>query len=377
MGRCGGSGIGAANPPPSRHLAAAGSALPPARRGDRRAPVLVEGSHAGHGLLSLVGRDSGDARANRRRLVAFGRAIERSGLRPRLRCRSCGLDPDRRHRRAWRRSSSAAPMRRPAPARCRAPRSRRAPLHSAAAAVRRRRGRPPCRRGRDGPARRSSCAANSGHCRHRDARTECRTSDNSRRRRARGAGRSALDLRHRHIGIMHVHGFAEHVLGMLGDSFRASPQHRVGGRRTIGGDDLDRLGRAGFAIGLPNHVEQFGIHVGFVVVAPVAQEVVELAAASQDHIGRRRGRSPRCSRAYGCGRDEWCAYRHWRWHFRCAPAHRPGRETPGRRSQPRRKRETGGPARSALSRNIGLAVLMAAHAIGRTRHGEQSLAEKG
>ena len=56
----------------------------------------------------------------------------------------------------------------------------------------------------------------------------------------------------------------------------AAAQHGVGGGRAIGGDDLDRLLAVDVAVDFPEDVEQLTVHLGLVLVAPVAQEVVEL-----------------------------------------------------------------------------------------------------
>ena len=61
----------------------------------------------------------------------------------------------------------------------------------------------------------------------------------------------------------------------------ATPRERrrsiwIGGGRTVGRDDADRLLGADLAHHFPQDVEQLRVHPREVVVAPVAQEVVEL-----------------------------------------------------------------------------------------------------
>ena len=82
--------------------------------------------------------------------------------------------------------------------------------------------------------------------------------------------------RHWDVQIMHVHRLSEHVLGKFRDGLGAAAQHGVGLGRAIGGDHVDGLLRAGFAIGLPDHVEEPRVHFHGFIVAPVAQEIVQL-----------------------------------------------------------------------------------------------------
>src|ERR1700733_13650121 len=53
-------------------------------------------------------------------------------------------------------------------------------------------------------------------------------------------------------------------------------EHGVGGGRTVGGDDLDRLLAVDVAVDFPEDVEQMTIHRGLVLGAPIAQIVIEL-----------------------------------------------------------------------------------------------------
>lgn len=91
--------------------------------------------------------------------------------------------------------------------------------------------------------------------------------------------RGRAQLRQRHAGNVEVHRLAEHVLALLGDARRAAAQHGVGGRRAIGGDDVDVVARADGAVDLPHQIEQARVHVGRLVAPPVAQELVDLLEA--------------------------------------------------------------------------------------------------
>ena len=46
-------------------------------------------------------------------------------------------------------------------------------------------------------------------------------------------------------------------------------------RRAVGRNDDDRLGCPGGPVGLPDHVEQPRVHPGLIIVAPIAQEIIE------------------------------------------------------------------------------------------------------
>ena len=83
----------------------------------------------------------------------------------------------------------------------------------------------------------------------------------------------------RNAGNLEVDRLAEHVLAELGDAARAPAQHRVGGRRAVRRDDVDRLLGLHLARNFPQDVEQLRVHPRLVVVAPVAQEIVELFQA--------------------------------------------------------------------------------------------------
>ena len=93
---------------------------------------------------------------------------------------------------------------------------------------------------------------------------------------------------------MGVDRLAFHVLRMLGHLARPPAQHRVGLRRAVGGENVDRLRRSRLAIDLPDDVEQVGVHLGRLVEPPVATEPVELVEDALvidavDHEGERAG----------------------------------------------------------------------------------------
>ena len=81
---------------------------------------------------------------------------------------------------------------------------------------------------------------------------------------------------HRHAGHGRIHRPAQDMLRVFGDAVRAAAQHRVGLRRAVGRNNHDRLGCSGGPVGLPDHVEQARIHPGAIVIAPIAQEPIEL-----------------------------------------------------------------------------------------------------
>ena len=83
------------------------------------------------------------------------------------------------------------------------------------------------------------------------------------------------DLLERHVRNEEVHRMAEHVLAGARHTGRAAAEHGVGGRGTVGRDDLDRLLAVDVAVNLPQDVEQVTIHRGRFLAAPVAEEVIE------------------------------------------------------------------------------------------------------
>jgi hypothetical protein len=84
------------------------------------------------------------------------------------------------------------------------------------------------------------------------------------------------DLDERHAGDEEIHRVALHVLAVTRHARRAAAEHGVGGGRAIGGNDLDRLLAVDVAVDFPDDVEQPAVHIGGVLAAPVAQEVIEL-----------------------------------------------------------------------------------------------------
>ena len=93
---------------------------------------------------------------------------------------------------------------------------------------------------------------------------------------------------------MRVDRLALHMLRMFGHLARPPAQHRVGLRRAVGGENVDRLRRAQFAIDLPDDVEQMRVHLGRLVEPPVAAEPVQLVehrliVDAVDHEGERAG----------------------------------------------------------------------------------------
>ena len=79
-----------------------------------------------------------------------------------------------------------------------------------------------------------------------------------------------------HVRDVEVHRMAEHVLAEARHARGAAAEHGVGGRGSVGGDDLDRLLAVDVAVDFPEDVEQVTIHRGLVLAAPVAEEVIEL-----------------------------------------------------------------------------------------------------
>jgi hypothetical protein len=69
---------------------------------------------------------------------------------------------------------------------------------------------------------------------------------------------------------------AEHVLAEPRNAAAAPPQHRIGPRRPITANYLNWLLRAGFALHLPDKIDQMRIHARLFGAAPVAQEPVKL-----------------------------------------------------------------------------------------------------
>ena len=73
-----------------------------------------------------------------------------------------------------------------------------------------------------------------------------------------------------------VHGLAAHVLALLGHALGAGAQHGIRRGRAIAAQHRDALLAAHVPVDLPNEVEQLGVHLGGLGMAPVAQEPVKL-----------------------------------------------------------------------------------------------------
>ena len=83
-------------------------------------------------------------------------------------------------------------------------------------------------------------------------------------------------LLHRHVGEMHVHRLAEDVAALARLAADGAAQHVVGAARAVAGDDVDRLGRAQLGVHLPDQIDEVGVHLRRLVLAPVAQDPVDL-----------------------------------------------------------------------------------------------------
>ena len=66
------------------------------------------------------------------------------------------------------------------------------------------------------------------------------------------------------------------MLAVLGDRARAAAQHGIGLRRPIAADDMDRLVGSGLLIDLPEQVVQVRIHGLRFLLAPVADQIIQL-----------------------------------------------------------------------------------------------------
>ena len=75
-----------------------------------------------------------------------------------------------------------------------------------------------------------------------------------------------------------IHGLAQRVLAAFGDPGigRATPEHVVGVRRAITGDDVNVVPRAAALVDFPDENQQLGIHFRGLVLAPVPEEPVDL-----------------------------------------------------------------------------------------------------
>src|SRR5262249_21618007 len=84
------------------------------------------------------------------------------------------------------------------------------------------------------------------------------------------------DLFKRNARDEEIHRLTVYMLAELCNPAGASAQHRIGFGRAVAADHLDRLSSAGFAISVPQQIEQMGIHVSLFLAPPVAHEPVEL-----------------------------------------------------------------------------------------------------
>ena len=84
------------------------------------------------------------------------------------------------------------------------------------------------------------------------------------------------DLLQRYAGNEEIHRVAQHVLAGARHAGGAAAQHRVGCGGTVGRNNLDGLFGIDVAGDFPEDVEQPAVHIGLVLAAPVAEEVVDL-----------------------------------------------------------------------------------------------------
>ena len=90
------------------------------------------------------------------------------------------------------------------------------------------------------------------------------------------AHRDVTDARRADVDEMGVDRLAFHMLGILGDLMRAAAKHGVGPRRTVAGQNVDRLRRTQLAVDLPDDVEEVRVHFCRLVEPPIAHEPVQL-----------------------------------------------------------------------------------------------------
>ena len=83
-------------------------------------------------------------------------------------------------------------------------------------------------------------------------------------------------LLQRYAGNVKIHGVAEHMLAETRDARTAVAQHRIGLRRTVTANDLNRLLGNGFALHFPHQIDEVRIHAGLFAASPIAQEPVQL-----------------------------------------------------------------------------------------------------
>src|SRR5262249_34266415 len=83
-------------------------------------------------------------------------------------------------------------------------------------------------------------------------------------------------LLHRHVGKRHVHGLAENVAALAGLASNRAPQQLVGAAGAVAGDNVDRFSGTKLVVDLPDEVDEIGIHLRRLILAPIAQNPVDL-----------------------------------------------------------------------------------------------------
>lgn len=79
-----------------------------------------------------------------------------------------------------------------------------------------------------------------------------------------------------------VHGAALRVLAFLGHTTGALAQHVVRLQGPVAGNHVNVFVRIGFLVDFPNQIEQLRIHIGGLIPAPVAHEMVQFLEARSD-----------------------------------------------------------------------------------------------
>src|SRR5262249_52003685 len=105
----------------------------------------------------------------------------------------------------------------------------------------------------------------------------------------RAQPRSA-QLIERNAGNVEIDRLALRVLAELGDPAGFLAKRRIGGRRTIAAHDPDRLFGPDLPMHLPEEVDQMRVHVGRLVLPPIAQQLIDfgqrlLVVAAVDLVG--------------------------------------------------------------------------------------------
>ncbi len=89
-------------------------------------------------------------------------------------------------------------------------------------------------------------------------------------------------LLQRHVRKLHIHGLAEDVAALAGLPADGAAEHFIGAAGAIAADDMDRLGGAKLGMDLPDEVDEVGIDLDDLVLAPVAQSPVDLLHRLRD-----------------------------------------------------------------------------------------------